>query len=95
MDKHKGLDIAVTARAGTASEQEVNLATLVKRLHEKATTIRHSLAEIPPVNPLDSSQPRKKAWFTRSRTGCLACRCVCPRFVSETKSAFTAGSVRL
>ncbi|KAJ4159101.1 uncharacterized protein LMH87_008018 [Akanthomyces muscarius] len=28
MDKHKGLDIAVTARAGTASEQEVNLATL-------------------------------------------------------------------
>lgn len=56
--------------------RETDLKTVVRKLREDSETFSRSLEVLPNPNRTDASQPRKKRWAARVRTGCVTCRFV-------------------
>ncbi|OAA69230.1 C6 finger domain protein [Akanthomyces lecanii RCEF 1005] len=54
--------------------RETDLKTVVRKLREDSDLFSQTLDALPSPNRADASQPRKKRWTARVKTGCVTCR---------------------
>lgn len=59
--------------------RETDLKTVVRKLREDSDLFSQTLDALPSPNRADASQPRKKRWTARVKTGCVTCRFVYPK----------------
>lgn len=59
--------------------RETDLKTVVRKLREDSDLFNQTLDALPSPNRTDASQPRKKRWTARVKTGCVTCRFVCSK----------------
>lgn len=57
---------------------DTDLKTVVRKLREDSEHFSQTLETLPNPNRSDASQPRKKRWAARVKTGCVTCRYVYP-----------------
>ncbi|KAJ6786772.1 hypothetical protein PWT90_10924 [Aphanocladium album] len=53
---------------------DTDLKTVVRKLREDSELFSKTLETLPNPNRTDASQPRKKRWAARVKTGCVTCR---------------------